>query len=190
MSTSALSGQAIRACPAKMLALASGAADRVFSLIDRYHIESDARHDGWLQPAHTPRALAMLEKRANAWLRRGASVEILDREQTARALGTTYYHGGWIDRLTFSIHADLKAALRQYPSKAPSSWKISAYPALPGAAPGGLGAGWGAARGPGRGLAGVWRRSEPRHPPAHQPTGDKRGGIGEWRAVTTIGMAS
>jgi glycine/D-amino acid oxidase-like deaminating enzyme len=81
-----------------MVALSSGAADRLFALVDRLRIDCGARQCGWLQPAHTPGALATLEKRANTWLKRGADVEILDRSRTAQALGTSYYHGGWVDR--------------------------------------------------------------------------------------------
>jgi glycine/D-amino acid oxidase-like deaminating enzyme len=82
----------------RMIELAGSAADRTFALIERHRIACDARPGGWLQPAHSSSALATISSRANAWARRGAKVEILDRRQTAEALGTPFYHGGWIDR--------------------------------------------------------------------------------------------
>jgi glycine/D-amino acid oxidase-like deaminating enzyme len=82
----------------QMIELAGSAADRTFALIDRHRIDCDARPGGWLQPAHCRAALKTITDRANAWAKRGATVEILDRAQTANALGTPFYHGAWIDR--------------------------------------------------------------------------------------------
>lgn len=82
----------------RMIELAGSAADRTFALIDRHRIECDARPGGWVQPAHSAAALATITNRANAWAKRGAKVELLDKSQTAAALGTPFYHGAWIDR--------------------------------------------------------------------------------------------
>src|SRR5512134_2647740 len=82
----------------RMIELAGSAADRTFALIARHGIECDARPGGWVQPAHSAAALATITSRANAWAKRGANVELLDKSQTAAALGTPFYHGAWIDR--------------------------------------------------------------------------------------------
>jgi len=82
----------------RMIELAGSAAQRTFALIARHQIECDARPGGWLQPAHSAAALATLASRARQWEQRGARVELLDRKQTADALGTSFYHGAWIDR--------------------------------------------------------------------------------------------
>ena len=82
----------------RMIELAGSAADRTFALIARHGIDCDARPGGWLQPAHSAAALKTITSRANAWAKRGAKVELLDKAQTAAALGTYFYHGAWIDR--------------------------------------------------------------------------------------------
>lgn len=87
-----------RADAERMIELAGSAADRTFALIDRHRIECDARPGGWVQPAHCAAALKTITRRANGWAKRGANVELLDKSQTAAALGTPFYHGAWIDR--------------------------------------------------------------------------------------------
>ncbi len=87
-----------RAVAERVVELAGSAADRTFGLIERLGIDCDARRGGWIQPAHTSDALATISTRARAWQRQGANVELLDREQTERALGTRFYLGAWIDR--------------------------------------------------------------------------------------------
>ena len=87
-----------RAEAERMIELAGSAADRTFALIDRHRIDCDARPGGWLQPAHSAAALKAITRRANGWAKRGAKVELLDKAQTAAALGSPFYHGAWIDR--------------------------------------------------------------------------------------------
>ena len=87
-----------RADAERMIELAGNAADRTFALIERHRIDCDARPGGWLQPAHSATALKAITRRANAWAKRGAKVELLDKAQTAGALGTPFYCGAWIDR--------------------------------------------------------------------------------------------
>ena len=82
----------------RMIELAGSAADRTFALIERHRIDCDARPGGWLQPAHSVAALKTITSRANGWAKRGAKVELLDKAQTAAALGSPFYHGAWIDR--------------------------------------------------------------------------------------------
>jgi glycine/D-amino acid oxidase-like deaminating enzyme len=82
----------------RVVELAGSAADRTFGLIERLRIDCDARRGGWIQPAHTPAALATISARAKAWQRQGANVELLDRGEAERALGTRFYLGAWIDR--------------------------------------------------------------------------------------------
>ena len=87
-----------RADAERMIELAGSAAERTFALIERHRIACDARPGGWIQPAHSVAALKTITDRADAWARRGARVEVLDKAQTALALGTPFYHGAWIDR--------------------------------------------------------------------------------------------
>jgi glycine/D-amino acid oxidase-like deaminating enzyme len=72
--------------------------DLVFDLIRRYDIACDATRTGWIQPATSESALGMLRGRVEQWRRRGASVQLLTREETARLIGSGRYCGAWIDR--------------------------------------------------------------------------------------------
>jgi glycine/D-amino acid oxidase-like deaminating enzyme len=72
--------------------------DLVFELIRKYEIACDAVRTGWIQPATAEAALGALRSRVEQWRRRGADVELLTREQTARLTGSERYCGGWIDR--------------------------------------------------------------------------------------------
>jgi glycine/D-amino acid oxidase-like deaminating enzyme len=80
-----------------------GAADEVFDLIKKYHIQCDALRKGWIQPAHSRAAMAALMKRARQWEKRGANVEILDRHAVSERIGTNEFAGGWVDYRAGSI---------------------------------------------------------------------------------------
>jgi len=73
-------------------------ADLVFALIARHGIACEAAQAGWIQPAHRPGRVRLSEKRAEQWGRRGAPVEVLDRDATARITGSEAWYGGWINR--------------------------------------------------------------------------------------------
>ncbi|MCG8692041.1 MAG: FAD-binding oxidoreductase, partial [Minwuiales bacterium] len=77
---------------------AGSAADLVFDLIAKHAIDCDAAQTGWIQPAHAKAHLKDVHARVEDWKRRGAPVDILDRDQTAALVGTDVYAGGWIDR--------------------------------------------------------------------------------------------
>lgn len=70
----------------------------VFDLIDRYAISCDVQRQGWIQPAHCESALNTVKRRASQWAARGADVEVIDAQTTARLTGAKGYVGGWIDR--------------------------------------------------------------------------------------------
>lgn len=75
-----------------------GAPDLVFSLIERHAIDCGARRCGWLQAAHSHRAMTRVEARARAWQRRGAPVDVVGGDEAARLLGSEAYVGGLLDR--------------------------------------------------------------------------------------------
>lgn len=89
---------------ARMVALAGGAPDLVFSLIERHGLDCGAVRKGWIQPAHDAAGLKVSHRRAEQWARRGAPVEVLDRERTTALLGTESYLGGLIDRRGGGVH--------------------------------------------------------------------------------------
>jgi glycine/D-amino acid oxidase-like deaminating enzyme len=72
-------------------------ADLVFDLIQRHRIACHPVRRGWLQVAHSERAVASLHARAEQWRRRGVSTELLDRTAVARRVGSDAFAGGWLD---------------------------------------------------------------------------------------------
>lgn len=81
------------------LALYTGtSADKVFALIDKYNIKCSPVRHGWVQGAHSKRAMANVVARARQWQKRAAPVDILSRDEVVAILGTTRYHGAMIDR--------------------------------------------------------------------------------------------
>jgi glycine/D-amino acid oxidase-like deaminating enzyme len=83
--------------------IAGSAADTVFDLIERHHIQCDATRNGWIQPTHSDKLLGTLHARARQWEARGAPVELLDRTQVVKRLGTEAFVGGWIDKRAGSV---------------------------------------------------------------------------------------
>jgi len=72
--------------------------DVVFELIRKYEIACAATRTGWIQPATSGTALEAIAARVEQWRRRGAEVELLSGQETARLTGSRRYSGGWIDR--------------------------------------------------------------------------------------------
>ncbi|WP_439579427.1 NAD(P)/FAD-dependent oxidoreductase [Elioraea sp.] len=70
----------------------------VFDLIRAHGIEAEAVQNGWLQPAHRPSRMALVESRVRQWGGRGAPVDLLDRAAMAALAGSEHWHGGWINR--------------------------------------------------------------------------------------------
>jgi glycine/D-amino acid oxidase-like deaminating enzyme len=82
----------------RMWEISGGAADFVFELIARHKISCEARQCGWIGAAPNASAVAVLRARVDQWQRRGAPVEMLDRQRVAELTGTTLYVGGLLDR--------------------------------------------------------------------------------------------
>lgn len=82
----------------RLVATAAGGPDLVFDLIARHGIECEARRTGWIQPATSESALALLARRAEQWWRRGAAVELLSRREVLQLTGSARYCGGLLDR--------------------------------------------------------------------------------------------
>ncbi|ABI91125.1 FAD-binding oxidoreductase [Burkholderia ambifaria] len=86
-----------------LVQMAGGAADTVFDLVARHGIRCDATRAGWIQPTHSHKLLKTLYARAGQWEARGAPVELLDRAQVSKRLGTDAFVGGWVDRRAGSV---------------------------------------------------------------------------------------
>src|SRR5262249_58605833 len=86
-----------------LVRVAGGAADTLFGLIARHGIDCEARQCGWIQPAFAAADVPIVERRAEQWQRRGAPVEVLDRDTVRRLVGSPIYHGGLLDRRAGSV---------------------------------------------------------------------------------------
>lgn len=82
----------------KVVETVGGAADYLFDLVRRLGIDCDANQTGWIQAAHSSRALTRSLARARQWASRGAPVENLDARAIADLTGSDAYIGGWIDQ--------------------------------------------------------------------------------------------
>ncbi len=80
---------------AALCELVAGGPDAVMAQIARYQIACDAQQNGWIQPAHSPRALAKVRRVYEEWRALGAPVEWLDAAGVAAATGAAGYLGGW-----------------------------------------------------------------------------------------------
>ncbi|MBD9663734.1 glycine/D-amino acid oxidase-like deaminating enzyme [Variovorax paradoxus] len=81
----------------RLVDFAKGTADAVFDLIDKHGMDVPRARQGWIQGAHTPAAVQLAERRARDWQMQGVAARQLDRNETARLLGTDKYFGGWLD---------------------------------------------------------------------------------------------
>ncbi len=81
----------------RLLGPLSGGPARVFELIQRHQIQCEAVREGTIHAAHGPAGVRDLERRHAQWRARGAPVELLSREETARRSGTGAFHGGLYD---------------------------------------------------------------------------------------------
>ena len=77
----------------RLLRFARDAPDQVFKLIDEHAIDCDLNRGGWIQAAHSRRALPLIEKRVAEWQALGATVESIPADKVSAELGTDFYAG-------------------------------------------------------------------------------------------------
>ncbi|WGF88267.1 NAD(P)/FAD-dependent oxidoreductase [Marinivivus vitaminiproducens] len=87
----------------RLIPFALSTPDIVFGLIERYAIACDAVRTGWIQPAHAKEGLATLQGRAGQWRRHGFELIELDRRETARLIGSTWYFGALLNPRNGSV---------------------------------------------------------------------------------------
>jgi glycine/D-amino acid oxidase-like deaminating enzyme len=78
-----------------LVGLIRDSATLVFDLIRTHGMRAEAVQNGWLQPAHRPSRMRLVESRVRQWERRGAPVRLLSREEMAALAGSAHWHGGW-----------------------------------------------------------------------------------------------
>lgn len=70
----------------------------LFDTVREYGIEAEAEQSGWVQPVHSPKRIAIAERRVRQWSERGAPVELLDTGQVRKMLGSEAWYGGFWNR--------------------------------------------------------------------------------------------
>lgn len=71
---------------------------QVFDLIRRYHIDCDAKRCGTVNIAHSASALGYLQDRCSQLQKLGASVRLIDGDESSAMSGSPFYrHGGILD---------------------------------------------------------------------------------------------
>jgi len=71
----------------------SEAPSLVFQLIERHQIQCEAVRQGSIHAAHAPVGMQDLSRRAAAWRRLGAPVELLDAQEVRELTGTDAFAG-------------------------------------------------------------------------------------------------
>ncbi len=77
----------------RLLKYSGAATDRVFDLVDKHGIDCDANRGGWIQAAHSKRALGLVKRRVTEWQALDVDVEMLTRADAVQGLGTEFYAG-------------------------------------------------------------------------------------------------
>ncbi len=89
---------------AKLIKVLGDAPSYVFSLIARHQIRCEATTNGTIHAAHSPKGFADLTRRADEWLRLGAPVVLLSREEAERKIGSAAFFGGLLDNRAGTIN--------------------------------------------------------------------------------------
>lgn len=87
----------------KLIAFAGHTADAVFDLIAKHRMDVAHTRNGWIQGAHSRASVDETRRRAEQWARHGAPVDVFDKAETDRHLGTNQYLASWIDRRAGAI---------------------------------------------------------------------------------------
>ncbi len=80
-----------------LVKFAGATAERVFELIARHRMDVPHQRNGWIQGAHSDEGIALAQARVRQWSRQGVAARMLDRDETAKLLGTSSYRAGWLD---------------------------------------------------------------------------------------------
>ena len=114
----------------RLLRYSAEAPARVFGLIKQHGIDCDANDSGWIQAAHSRRALALIKRRVADWQALDAAVEMIADGEVAARRGTDfsagacrYASGGSINPLAYThgIAAAAAAAGAELYEQSPAS---------------------------------------------------------------------
>lgn len=77
---------------------------QVFDLIEKHQIRCEASRNGTIHAAHAPSGLRDLEARRKEWSDMGEPVDLLDRAETARHVGSDAFCGGLLDHRAGTVN--------------------------------------------------------------------------------------
>lgn len=86
------------------IALIRDSANLVFKLIREHNMEKAGEQNGWIQPAHSPGRMRLVERRLQEWTSRGAKADLLSRDALRDLIGSDAWHGGWIAHEGGTVH--------------------------------------------------------------------------------------
>jgi glycine/D-amino acid oxidase-like deaminating enzyme len=81
----------------KLINVLGDSPDLVFDLIEKHGIECEALRNGTLHCADSKRGLKALKQREEQWLKRGAPVKLIGKEETAAKTGSNSFYGALFD---------------------------------------------------------------------------------------------
>ncbi len=87
----------------KLLDVLGDSPDLVFDLIEKHGIECEALRNGTLHCADSKKGYKALQQREEQWLKRGAPVKLLGRDEAAAKTGSQSFHGALLDRRAGTI---------------------------------------------------------------------------------------
>jgi len=93
--------------------------DMVFGLIKEYKIECEALRNGTLHCADSQKGYRALEQREKQWLKRGAPIKLLGKEEAASKTGSNCFYGALLDKRAGTVqplayvYGLAKAALKE-----------------------------------------------------------------------------
>lgn len=87
-----------------LIQFAAGTADAVFDIIRDENLDVPHNRSGWIQACHTEASMEAAVTRHRQWAARGADVAMLDAAEIERLIGTSNYHGGFLDRRAGTIN--------------------------------------------------------------------------------------
>jgi len=81
-----------------------GAADELFSLVQRHSIGCAAEQNGWIRSVHGPAAVPDFEKMLRGWQDAGVDIDELDATLAEKMSGSQSYGQGWLAKRGGSVH--------------------------------------------------------------------------------------
>ncbi|QIE43714.1 FAD-binding oxidoreductase (plasmid) [Rhodobacteraceae bacterium SC52] len=76
----------------------------VFSLIEKHQIQCEATKTGTIHAAHAPKGFRDLQNRHAEWQRLGEPVDLLNRKDISRLIGSEHFYGGLVDHRAGTIN--------------------------------------------------------------------------------------